>query len=74
MSSEFLPVFSADSTRSTIISRATMSTSSNAIWSRKRASSHMPSALAMRFKRSSSRLLRFTSAMLVRSWLSRCLA
>ena len=74
MSSEFLPDFSAESTRNTSISSATTSTSSSAIWSRKRLSSHTPSALAMRFKRSSSRLARFTSAMLVRSWLSRCLA
>ncbi|CKU75112.1 Uncharacterised protein [Mycobacterium tuberculosis] len=64
----------ADSTRSTIISRATMSTSSLAISSRKRWSSYTPSLLAMRLRRSSSRLARFTSAMLVRSCESRCLA
>ena len=67
MSSGCLPLFSADSTRSTSISSATTSTSSLAISSRKRWSSYTPSALAMRFRRSSSRLARFTSAMLVRS-------
>ena len=46
MSSEFLPVVSADSTRSTSISSATTSTSSLAISSRKRWSSHTPSLFA----------------------------
>ena len=74
MSKDCLPDFSALKTRSTIISNAMTSTSSLAISSLKRRSSQTPSALAMRFKRSNSRLARLTSAMLVRSWASRYLA